>query len=46
MNDVQIEEPVLDLPNAYEPLFVLKPISNYEPIKEEAFKHFHPDPNS
>ncbi len=45
IHGISLDEPVLDLPETREPLYVSKPIGNYEPIKEEANKHFRPDPN-
>lgn len=46
MVDTKLEEPNYNLPAANDPLFVLRPIGQYEPIREEAMKHFHPDPES
>lgn len=51
MNDNGIDQPKLRLPEAKHPLFVTKPIENYEPIKAEkqmdgkVKKGFNPDPN-
>lgn len=38
--------PELDLPMQKDPLFVLKPIGNYEPVVEEIQRIFHCDPEA
>ncbi len=43
MVENKLEEPNLELPEAKDPLFVMKPIGNYEPIKQEAQKNFKPN---
>ena len=51
MTENGIDQPKLRLPEAKNPLYVTKPIDNYEPMKAEkqidgkVKKSFNPDPN-
>jgi hypothetical protein len=44
MQSTKLKSPIDSLPPCKEPLFVSKPIGNYEPIKVELKKLFDPDP--
>ncbi len=40
MVDTKIEEPGTELPQAIDPLFVLRPIGKYEPIQEVIIQYY------
>ncbi|EAR97253.2 flagellar associated protein (macronuclear) [Tetrahymena thermophila SB210] len=46
MMDPKIEPPMLDLPPSKDPLFVLKPIGDYDPIQDQIKKVFDPNPDA